>query len=68
MLEAKDKNYRLRCSNKTIIGKKEDCANLKKELKGALQELIELETQAEKFVKSAPDGKLRCTVNKGCYQ
>lgn len=41
---------------------------MKKELKGALQELIELETQAEKFVKSAPDGNLRCAVNKGCYQ
>lgn len=32
---------------------------MEKELRDTLQELIELEMQAEKFVKSAPEGKLR---------
>ena len=41
---------------------------MEKELRDTLQELIELEMQAEKFVKSAPEGKLRCAINKGCYQ
>ena len=41
---------------------------MEKELRDALQELIELEAQAKRFVKGAPAGKLRCAINKGCYQ
>lgn len=41
---------------------------MEKELRDTLQELIKLEMQAEKFVKGAPEGKLRCAINKGCYQ
>ena len=41
---------------------------MEEELRGAVQELIELEAQAKRFVKGAPEGKLRCAINKGCYQ
>ncbi|MBQ7767125.1 MAG: hypothetical protein IJ397_09805 [Lachnospiraceae bacterium] len=41
---------------------------MEKELRGTLQELIELEEQAKRYVKFAPEGKLRCAINKGCYQ
>lgn len=41
---------------------------MEKELKEAWQKLIELEEQAKRFVKVAPEGKLRCAINKGCYQ
>jgi len=41
---------------------------LQEELKNVLYELIELEKRAERFVKEAPEGKLRCAINKGSYQ
>lgn len=41
---------------------------MEKELKGTLQELIEIEAQVKRFIKGAPEGKLRCAINKGCYQ
>lgn len=41
---------------------------MEKELRGALQELIELEEKAKRYVKGAPEGKLRCAINKGCFQ
>lgn len=41
---------------------------MEEELRGAVQELIELEAQAKRFIKGAPEGKLRCAINKGCYQ
>ncbi len=37
-------------------------------LRNELQKLTELEKQAERFVKTAPEGKLRCAINKGSYQ
>lgn len=41
---------------------------MREELRKALHELSELENQAERFVKTAPEGKLRCAINKGTYQ
>lgn len=41
---------------------------MEKELKETLLELVEAEEKAKRFVKGAPEGKLRCAVNKGSYQ
>ena len=41
---------------------------MQEELKNVLHELTELENRAERFVKEAPEGKLRCAINKGSFQ
>ena len=39
-----------------------------KEIRKELEHLQNIQRQIEKMVKDAPEGKLRCAVNKGCYQ
>ena len=41
---------------------------MEKELKNELNKLKKLEKKAEEFLASAPEGKLRCAINKGSFQ
>ena len=41
---------------------------MQKELTKRLKKLQEMEARMEQFLKRAPEGKLRCAINKGCYQ
>ncbi len=53
---------------KVICNEKEKTIILEKELKNELNKLRELEKTAEEFLASAPEGKLRCAINKGSFQ
>lgn len=46
----------------------EVCNILEKELARRLREVQELEKQIEQVLKDAPEGRLRCAINKGNYQ
>lgn len=39
-----------------------------KEIRDELEHLKNIQRQIKEMVKEAPEGKLRCAVNKGCYQ
>lgn len=41
---------------------------MQEELRNVLHELTELENRGLEFVNNAPEGKLRCAINKGNYQ
>ena len=39
-----------------------------KEIRKELEHLQNIQRQIEEMVRDVPEGKLRCAVNKGCYQ